>query len=165
MKIKNYLFLVLIIPLLSFTMHKYYLSLCEIEYVEEKQSIQIIIGFFIDDIELTLNKDNNTKLKLATKDEAPNIDQYFETYLNNNFKLAVNNNSASYTYIGKEYDDDIVRFYLEITDVKVLNSIDIYNTCLIRDFEDQQNIIKIYANNIQKTFYLNNKTLKALLKF
>jgi len=165
MKLKNYLFLLLVIPLLSFTMHKYYLSLCEIEYVKEKESIQIIIGFFIDDIELTLNKDHNTNLKLATKDEAPNIDKYFETYLNNNFKIAVNNNSASYTYIGKEYDDDIVRFYLEITDIATLKTIDIYNSCLIRDFEDQQNIIKIYANKTQKTFYLNNKTLKALLKF
>lgn len=165
MKLKNYLFLFLLIPLLAFSLHKYYVSLCEIEYVKEKQSIQIIIGFFIDDIELTLNKDHKTTLKIATKEEFKEIDNYFKSYLNSNFKVAVNNNPAEFQYIGKEYDDDIVRFYLEIPDISSLNSIEITNTCLIRDFEDQQNIIKIYANKKHKTFYLDKKTHKGLLKF
>ncbi len=165
MKFKNYLILLLFIPLMSFSVHKYYVSLCEIEYVKEKESIQIIIGFFIDDIELTLNKDYNTSLKIATKNEDSDIETYFKSYLNTNLNLKVNNNPVTHNYIGKEYDDDIVRFYLEITDVKKLNSIEVKNTCLIRDFQDQQNIIKIYANQKHKTFYLDNKTLKGLLKF
>jgi len=165
MKLKNYLFLLLLLPLLGFSVHKYYLSLCEIEYLKEKESIQIIIGFFIDDIELTLNKDYNTSLKIATQEEFKSIDAYFETYLNEHLKISVNNNHAAYQYIGKEYDDDIVRFYLEIIDVKTLKNIEITNTCLLRDFEDQQNIIKISANKKHKTFYLNKKTYKGLLKF
>jgi len=163
--LKNYLFLLLLIPFFSFSVHKYYLSLCEIEYVKEKESIQIIIGFFIDDIELTLNKDHNTSLKIATAQEFEFIDNYFETYLNKHLKVTVNNNLATYNYIGKEQDSDIVRFYLEITDIKVLNTLEIKNTCLIRDFEDQQNIIKINANQKHKTFYLNKKTHKGLLKY
>ncbi|MEX1384364.1 DUF6702 family protein [Lutibacter sp.] len=165
MKFKNYIFLVLLVPLLAFSVHKYYLSLCEIEHIKEKESIQIIIGFFIDDIELALNKDHNSSLKIATPEEFESIDKYFENYLNEHLKFSVNNNLAPYQYIGKEYDDDIVRFYLEITNVKFINSLEIINTCLIRDFEDQQNIIKISANKKHKTFYLNKKTHKGLLKF
>ena len=165
MKLKKYIFLLLFMPLMAFSVHKYYVSLCEIEYKKEKESIQIIIGFFIDDIELTLNKDYKTSLKIATKDEFSDIDTYFESYLNNNFKLIVNSKPANYQYIGKEYDDDIVRFYLEITAIKNLYSLEITNTCLIRDFEDQQNIIKINANKKHKTFYLDKKTHKGLLKF
>mgnify|MGYP001105685522 CR=1 FL=1 len=165
MKFKKYVALILIIPLLAFSLHKYYISLCEIEYVSEQQSVQITLGMFIDDIEFTLNKDHNTELNIATNEETNNIDTYFKNYLNQHFKININEQDKSYNYIGKEYDDDIVRFYLEIPNIKQLNSIQVSNTSLLRYFENQQNIIKIYANNINKTFYLNKKNDKGLLKF
>ena len=165
MKFKKLLLFIFIIPLVSFTLHKYYISLCEIDYIENKQTIQITMGLFIDDIEFTLNKDNNTELYLATNEEIESIDEIYESYLNNNFIIIINNEQLPYQFIGKEYDDDLVRFYLEISDVPKLNSIEVKNTCLIRDFNDQQNIIKINANKKQKTFYLDNKTDKGLLKF
>ena len=165
MKFKKYVALILIIPLLAFSLHKYYISLCEIEYVSEQQSVQITLGMFIDDIEFTLNKDHNTELNIATNEETSNIDTYFKNYLNQHFKININEQDKSYNYIGKKYDDDIVRFYLEITNIKQLNSIQVSNTSLLRYFENQQNIIKIYANNINKTFYLNKKNDKGLLKF
>ncbi len=157
--------LLLVVPLLAFSIHKYYISLCEIEYIEDQQSLQITLGIFIDDIELTLNKNNNKTLNLATKQEADSIDTYYKNYLNKHFQISANNKLQSYTYIGKEYDGDIVRFYLEITNIQQLTSIEIVNTSLFRDFKDQQNIIKINANNIHKTFYLTRKNDKGLLKF
>ena len=165
MKSKKILFILFLVPLVSLTIHKYYISLCEIDFIEEKKSVQITLGMFIDDIELTLNKDNNTKLNIDTKEEVERIDSFFENYLNIHFKLTINNKPAPYKFIGKEYDDDIVRFYLEITDIAKLSSIEVTNTCLIRDFENQQNIIKISANKKHKTFYLGKKTNKGLLKF
>ena len=165
MKFKRYFFLILLIPLVAFTLHKYYISLCEIEYVENQESLQITLGLFIDDIEFTLNKDHDTILNLATKDEVKNIDAYYKTYLNEHFKITINNNPTLFTYIGKEYDDNIVHFYLEIINVETLKSIEVQNTSLLRDFEYQENIIKIKANNINKTFYLNRKNDKGLLNF
>ncbi|WP_456423871.1 DUF6702 family protein [Lutibacter sp.] len=165
MKHLKYFTLLLFIPLLAFTLHKYYISLCEIEYVKEQKSIQITLGMFIDDFEVTLNKSNDTILNLATKDEVKNIDKYYKNYLNKHFKIFVNNKLQTYNYIGKEYDSDLVRFYLEIMNIERINSIEVQNTCLFEEFEDQENIIKIKANNINKTFYLNRKNDKGLLKF
>jgi len=165
MKFTKFLLLFLLIPLVAFTLHKYYISLCEIEYIEDQKSLQITLGMFIDDIEFTLNKDYNTNLNLATKSEASNIDEYYKTYLNNHFKISVNNNAKTFIYIGKEYDDEIVRFYLEIINIKTLKSIEVTNTSLLRDFENQENIIKIKANNVHKTLYLNRKNDKGLLNF
>jgi len=158
------IFLFLIIPLFAFTAHKYYISLCQIEYIEKQQSVQITIGFFIDDIEFTLNKEHNTKLNIATKKENPNIDKYYLDYLNKNLKISINNKPQIYQYIGKEYDGDLVRFYLEITNIQQLKSIEIINTCLFSDFDDQENIVKIKANNTHKTFYLKKANDKGLLK-
>ncbi|MCF6167256.1 DUF6702 family protein [Lutibacter sp.] len=165
MKHLKYFTLLLFIPLLAFTLHKYYISLCEIEYVEEQKSIQITLGMFIDDFEVTLNKSNDTILNLATKDEVKNIDKYYKSYLNKHFKISVNNKLQAYKYIGKEYDGDLVRFYLEIINIEHINSIEVINNCLFEEFEDQENIVKIRANNTNKTFYLNRKNDKGLLKF
>jgi len=164
MKFSKYLTLFLLIPLFAFTLHKYYVSLCEIEYVEEQQSIQIILGLFTDDIEFSLNKDHQTKLHIGAENEIENVDAYFEDYLNNNFKIIVNEELKTYKFIGKEYDDDIVRFYLEILAIKELKSIEVLNTCLLRDFDEQQNIIKIKVKKLHKSFYLDNKNANCLLK-
>ncbi|PHQ55615.1 MAG: hypothetical protein COC16_04925 [Lutibacter sp.] len=139
--------------------------MCEIEYVKAQKSLQITVGMFIDDIEFTLNKNHNTSLNLATKNENIQIDNYYSEYLKKHFKVIVNNTPKSFMFIGKEYDDDIVRFYLEITDINELKSVEVINTSLLRDFENQQNIIKINANNTHKTFYLNRKNDKSLLNF
>ena len=165
MKFKKQVALLLLIPLFAFTAHKYYISLCEIEYVKEQKSLQITIGMFIDDIEFTLNKNHNTTLNLATDNEVEHIDKYYSEYLKKHFKILINNNLKSFVFIGKEYDGDIVRFYLEVTDINEIKSIEIMNTSLFRDFENQQNIIKINANNTHKTFYLNRKNDKGLLNF
>ena len=164
MKFSKYLILFFSIPLFAFTLHKYYISLCEIEYVEEQKSIQIIIGLFIDDIELTLNKEHKTKFYLASENEVENIDDYYKKYLKDHLKFIINETPESFQFIGKEYDDDIVRFYLEISDINKLSSIEIMNTCLFKDFNDQQNIIKIKVNNLHKSFYLNKKNANCLLK-
>jgi hypothetical protein len=146
-------------------MHKYYVSLCEVEYLEEKKSIQIIVGYFIDDLELTLNKDFNTTLNIDTKKEIEGVDSYFEKYLIDHLEFKINGDSMTYDYVGKAYDLDVVRFYLEITDIKELKSFEIRNTALLRDFSDQKNIIKIKVKNFHKTLYLNNENYKGLLNF
>ena len=156
--------LFLLIPLFAFGLHKYYISLCEIAYIEEKQSIQVILGVFIDDLEVTLNKDYDSNLYLATEREVENIDEIYEDYLNKNFNVIVNQQQTFYTFIGKKYDDDIVRFYLEINNVKQLSTLEIKNTCLLSDFESQQNIIKIKIDKLHKTFYLDNENANCLLK-
>ncbi|WP_299521678.1 DUF6702 family protein [uncultured Lutibacter sp.] len=165
MKFKKYLTLLLLIPLFAFTLHKYYISLCEIEHNKAQKSLQITLGLFIDDIEFTLNKNHKTSLNIATKKEVKNIDEYYLNYLIEHFKIKVNSEPKGYEYIGKEYDNDIVRFYLEIADIKELNSIEVTNTILFRDFEDQQNIIKIKANNKNKTFYLTPNNVKGFLNY
>lgn len=164
MKFKKSLVIILLIPLFAFGLHKYYISLCEITYVEETKAVQIILGVFIDDLEVTLNKDYNTNLFLATEREVENIDEIYKAYLNKNFIVTLNQEFSSYTFIGKKYDDDIVRFYLEINNVKQLDAIEIKNTSLLRDFESQQNIIKITINKLHKTFYLDKKNANCLLK-
>lgn len=162
---QKFIFILLIIPLLAFSMHKYYVSLCEIEYIEEKKSVQIILGLFIDDLELTLNKIHNTQLNLATEEEFEKVDSLYISYLQKHLQLKINNSNKQFTFIGKEYNSDIVHFYLEVNNIAALNLFEVKNTCLFKDFEDQKNIVKLKIDTYHKTFYLDTKKPKGLLNF
>jgi hypothetical protein len=165
MKKSYYLLLFLIIPLFAFTLHKYYVSLTEIEYVEKQKSVQIITSIFMDDLEVDMQKQYNKTFNIATKQEIDSIDNYFINYLNKHFQISINNHTDNYLYIGKEYEDDIVHFYLEIPNIEQLKSIEVINTSLFQSFENQQNIVKIKVKNFNKTFYLTKNKAKGLLNF
>lgn len=165
MKLKIHLLLLVALPLLSFTAHKYYLSLTQINYKSEAQAVQIIINVFMDDIELALNKDYNIDLQLTTKRELENNDIYFEKYLKNKLNFKVDGEAKNFNYLGKEYDGDLVFFYLEIENINKVNSIDVSNQLLLKHFPEQQNLIKSKVGKKNKSVLLTKDESSTLLKF
>ena len=165
MKLKIHLLLLVALPLLSFTAHKYYLSLTQINYKSEAQAVQIIINVFMDDIELALNKDYNIDLQLTTKRELENNDIYFEKYLKNKLNFKVDGEAKNFNYLGKEYDGDLVFFYLEIENINKVNSIDVSNQLLLEHFPEQQNLIKSKVGKKNKSILLTKDESSTLLKF
>ena len=165
MSLKKIFLLLFIIPLLSFTAHKYYLSLTQINYKSESKSLQIIINVFLDDIETALNKDYDINLQLTTKKELKNNDVYFEKYLRKKLFLKVDNIEKNFNYIGKEYDGDLVFFYLEIENVNQPETITVTNNMLTTHFPKQQNLIKSKVNNKHKSVLLTKDENSTILKF
>lgn len=162
---KKKVILLLILPLFAFAIHKYHLSLTKINFSPKSNSVQITMQCFIDDIETIINKENDIVSELATKREVNNIDSLLQKYVLTNFKIRLNNKLQSLIFIGKEYEKDLVYFYLEIDSISQINSIEIQNKVLLETFNDQQNIVKINLNNQKKTFYLKNQNDKEMLKF
>lgn len=165
MKFHKSILLLLVIPLLSFSAHKYYLSLTQIEYNQESKSLEIIINVFMDDIELALNKDYNIDMQLTTKLELENCDEYFSKYLKDKLHFKLQNEEFAFNYLGKEYEGDLVYFYLEIPNVDTPQPLEVHNQILLQHFEDQQNVVKLKVGKKRKSKILNQKNDKALLKF
>lgn len=157
--------LLFIIPLLAFSAHKHYISLTKIDFIEDKKIVQITMRFFIDDIEKTLQDRYNTKLELATKDENKKADFFIEKYISQKFKVIINDDEKTFKYLGKEYDNDVVFSYLEISDVEKIEKIEVQNSMLMETFDEQENYIKLNINNIEKTFILIKANDKEMLKF
>lgn len=164
-KFHKALLVFLIIPLLSMAPHKYYLSMTQIEHNQERESLEIIINVFMDDIELALNKDNNINLQLTTKQELKDADKYFEAYLRDKLHFKLKEKELTFRYLGKEYEGDLVYLYLEITDVSDPQPLEVHNQILLQHFEDQQNVVKLKSGKKRKSEILNKKNDKALLKF
>ena len=98
---------------LAFTSHKYYLSLTQVEYNKEQNRLEVIINVFMDDIEIAVNKEYDVDLRLTTKQELEDVDIYFKKYLLKNLSFLVNDKPVEYSFIGKEYEGDLVYFYIE----------------------------------------------------
>lgn len=134
--------------------HEYYVSVTEIEYVKEQQSLQIISQIFIDDFETLLRKRYDEQITLAIKDEAEMVDTYMNRYLSDKLKVTVNGEALNFKFIGKEYKDDITYCYLEIENVSNIESIVLTNQILFDVFLDQQNIVRLKIQDRNKSFLL-----------
>jgi len=159
------LLLLILIPLMAFGLHKYYISLTQIDYKAQEKSLQISMHLFTDDVEKTLTSNFKKDFKLDTPDELANTNKLLEFYINSHFKVHVNGKLLAIKFLGKEYDQDLVYFYIEIKDVASIKSIEIENTILMDEFEEQQNIIKLNIDKILKTMILVRDNDKDLLNF
>ncbi|APY12054.1 peptidase E [Seonamhaeicola sp. S2-3] len=164
-RFKPFLFF-LIIPLIAFTnIHKYYISVTQIEYVKEEKSIQIISRIFIDDLENVLRKRYNDSIIIDDPQYVKETNKYIEKYLRNKIKIKVNGAETNFNFVGKEYNLDIVKCYLEIKNIENITSFEISNKVLFDMFDDQQNIIKTNINSKQKSFILVSQNDTVVLNF
>ncbi len=163
---KQIVLVLLIVPLLSFmALHKFYVSVTEIEHVKEQHSVQIISRVFIDDFENLLRQRFDENITLAIENESPKVDYYTEKYLNDKLRITINNKRQKFDFLGKEYEDDIMLCYMEIVDIDSISSIEISNKILFELFSDQKNIARLKMNNINKSLLLIKENDKGMLNF
>ncbi|MFT4576858.1 MAG: hypothetical protein ACI9SI_001794 [Polaribacter sp.] len=165
MRSKKLFLLLLLIPLFAFSAHKYYLSLTQIEYNSTSKSVEVIINVFVDDIETALNDIHKKNFELNTKDEITDVDSYFFKYVQNHLKFKIDDTTVNYSFIGKEYDGNVVFFYLEIKDIQSVTKIEVDNTILLEHFPKQQNLVKSKVNKKHKSIMLTKKKPVGILKY
>jgi len=158
--------LIMSLVMFSFTtFHKFYVSVTQIEYVEEKESLQIITRIFIDDIEDLLQTRYDKTIILGPKKDSKMIDLYLEKYFNQKFKVKVNGKSLTYNFLGKKYEEDLMICFIEIENLKGLKSIEVTNELLMDMFEEQQNIVHVKKDEDRKSLILEKGKDTGMLKF
>ncbi|SDS11472.1 DUF6702 family protein [Winogradskyella sediminis] len=167
MKFKAILFVLLSLPFLisNTNNHEYYVSVTVVEYAKKEQSLQIISQIFIDDFETLIRKRFDESITLAIDDESEMVDTYMTKYLKDKLKILVNGKTVNFTFIGKEYKDDIAYCYLEVENVSKLESIEITNQILFDVFSGQQNIVRLKVYEKNKSFLLVPDNDVCLLNF
>lgn len=161
-------FIVLFLFILSVsftTIHKFYVSVTQIEYNEKKGTLQIISRVFIDDIEELLKERYSASINLDRDKNSTEVDEHLTSYLNQKLLFVVNGEETSFTFIGKEYEEDLIICYLEIENITSLKSIEVTNRVLMDLFEEQQNIIHVKKGNQRKSLILEKEKDIGMLKF
>jgi hypothetical protein len=166
MKSTKILFIALLIPLVSFTaIHKFYVSVTQIEYIEEKESVQMIMRIFVDDLEKLLRTRYDKSITLDESKKDDQIDAYIGKYLANKVEVKINNKLVAFKFLGKEYEDDIVFCYLEINNISDINDFEITNNLFFEIFKEQQNIIKADIKSKNKSIVLTSQNNKVKINF
>lgn len=154
-----------VLSMSSFAVHKFYMSIYQINYAPEKKMLQITARIFVDDFDKALEKKYGKKVFLGTNKETTESIELLKKYLTESFSLKVNGQSKTMNFLSKEMDGDVLVCYLSIKDISKINTIDIYNSILIDCFTEQQNIVNVTAFNVKKSFLFTESSTKQVLKY
>lgn len=129
--------------------HKFYVSVTEIELNPKSQSLQIISRVFTDDLENVLRQRYNDDIRLGNGFEAGDVNKIIPHYILQKMKISLDGRSRDLKFIGMEYDNDMTVFYVEVENVQGFQNIKIMNALLTDLFEDQKNLV--HVDNKKKT--------------
>ena len=136
--------------------HKFHVTTTNIQYKSEINTLQIITQLFIEDAELLLQQ-TNKNIRLDPDSKGQFIDSILEFNLKNNLQIYFKDSLLAYDFLGKEYKNDIVLCYLEISQLNRFKKIRLKNTIFFNLFKDQKNIIHFKSQDIRKSYLLENK--------
>ena len=165
MKFTNIYYLVFVF-LLSFSMHKYYVSITEISNNTQTNSLEISSRFFINDLNDALKNAYQKDYELGNETEDKAINDKLKLYFANHFQININDNWLPVTFIGKDFDGyDVVYCYFEVKTPAKIKQITIRNTTLMELFPEQENLIKLTINGVSKSVKLTKRQQEDSLKF
>ncbi len=147
------------------TAHEYYVSLTEITFNPDNQRVEIISRVFHDDFEKVLKARYDNQLVFRPSEQSDEIEAFIKLYLNEKFKISINNSPSKIEYLGYKFDQDRVNIFLKIENVQDFDVINIENLLLTDLFEDQKNIVHCFKLNQKKSVLLTRFDPEAMLKF
>lgn len=155
--------LILVMSSFAPAMHKYYLGLTEVHINTQKQTLDVSIKLFTDDLETELNKISNKKIDLSVssknKPDLPadkEVEALLFNYLNKNFEITVGGKLLKLEYVGYEIENDAVWCYLEVVKFKEKGKVSILNSLLYDSFPEQSNLINVIWDGVSKSAKLSN---------
>jgi hypothetical protein len=148
----------------AFGLHKYYISLTQINYIEDQKSLQFTTSVFIDDLENVLRKTYDTMVTIGETDNQL-LDSLYRNYLNNHLKVSIEGREINLNLLLAEEETDEVFFYIEGENIDTFTEMEVVNSMFVSQIFEQQNIIKTYVNGKHKSLILNRQKTKAIFNY
>jgi len=155
---------ILFIGLSSFTAHKFYISISQVQFVPEKKMIQITTRIFIDDLNKALEKRFDKKMHIGDPAETPQEIDLMNQYLAEHFKIKVNGIKKPFLFLSKDLENNVLIGFYKVTEVSKIKSLEIQNNALMDVFSEQQNIIQVNFNNKKQSLLLTPENQSGVLK-
>ena len=155
----------LFLTLTSFSVHKFYVALYQVNYAPEKKMLQITTRLFIDDLNNALAKKYQKKINLGSEKETEEDLNLFKKYFAEKFSVKVNGQTKTLLFLSKEMEGDVLICYFSIKDIHKINSLEIYNSVITDNISEQQNIMHFNVSGVKNTLLLTESNTKGLLKY
>lgn len=148
-----------------FGVHKFYVSIYQINYVPEKKMLQITSRIFMDDLDFVLEKRFKKRVNIGEPNEREEDVLMMKKYIEENFSIKINGKQKEIHFLSKEIDNNVVVCYFRITEISKITSIEIQNKVLLDLNSDQQNIIQTNINGKKKSLMFEGDSFSEILKF
>lgn len=162
--IKISLLTILIIVFSSFTVHKFYVSIYQINYAPEKKMLQITSRIFVDDLNKMLSEKYKTKINLGEKEESEKDVELMKKYIFENFKISINGKPKIINFVNKEMEGNVLICYYNVKEISKIKTVEIQNAVLLEFNDEQQNIVHTNIFGNKKSFLFSGTNAKGLLK-
>ena len=168
MSLTNFMiFFIVQLGIKDYTSHDFYVSTTSVDFVLDKNEIQITSQFFLDDVENLIKFQNPNTTLIFEKAYNQETNLIIRDFILKNFKISINKKKQEVKYLGYELKDDLLVVYYEtkFSNSKIFN-IEVYNSFLISFIESQKNIVHVKFENLKKSFLLTslNKTFQYSFK-
>ncbi|QYJ68585.1 DUF6702 family protein [Flavobacterium litorale] len=165
-RIGNFIFLTfLLFSLSSVGVHKFYVAIFQMDYIPEKNVIQMTSHVFIDDLERAFEQKYDIKCYFGTEREIPEAKKYLKKYFTEHIHVQINGTTQPIKYLGKEVEDDVLLCYYTIPAPNAVQTLTIKNTTLFDTFAEQQNMIHTNINNHKKSLLLTYDKPEGALQY
>lgn len=153
-----------IMGLSSFGVHKFYVSIYQVNFNQKKQMLEITSRIFMDDLNDILKSKYNQKTHIGETNETPDDILLMKKYILGNFFVKINGKQKSINYLSKELEGNVVVCYYNVKEISKIKTFEIQNTALFDLNSDQQNIIQTTLYGKKQSLLLTPDNVKGLLK-
>jgi hypothetical protein len=150
--------------LTSFTVHKFYIAIYQINFVADKERIEITSRIFVDDLNAALERRFKVKTHIGDVVESTDDVSKMNQYLQEHFKIKVNGVPKKIVFLSKEMESNVVVGYYKIVDISSIKSLSVENTALMETYSEQQNIIQTNFNGKKQSLLLTADHSNGMLK-
>lgn len=141
-------------------LHPIHLSYTNVEYFKSENKFKILFKIFTDDFDKIILKKYGFKLEFEKKKEPKHYKKIISKYINENFKIFINNEKISILkYDFHKFKDGEPTLYLNFTyNYKgSIKSATIINTLMTDLYLDQKNLLIFNYKKIQKALKFDKK--------
>lgn len=152
----------------SFTnavVHPIFVSMTEIEHNASQKTLEVSCKIFTDDFEKVLRTAYKTKVDLINPTNRAAMDKLVNDYVQQHFKLTVDNKAVTLKYLGYEIIEEGVYSYYEAAGISQVKNISIFNNLLYEHTPEQMGLMHITVSGNRKSTKLNNPESRASLNF
>jgi hypothetical protein len=125
-------------------LHPIHLSVSEINYSEKDKALQITSRIFLDDLELSIQKQlNKPGLDLLEPGKDFTAEKLISDYVLQHLSVKLDGKIQKLNFLGFEREDPAVICYIEIENVKKFKTIEIKNDVIMETHNDQSNLVHV----------------------
>lgn len=148
--------------------HDYFVSVCEAEYVESKQRIEVALKVFSDDFDKVLKDRDGEDYSIGTEIEVANGDKLVFGYVKSKLRFEVDGKPVEWKYLGKEAESngsEALWVFIYADEIEPFSELKVNNEIFLEGFQGQENIMNMKWGGDVQARRFNNRDAERWFRY